>query len=229
MGVGRRRIAFSSRGDGPTSVYWKLADGSGPVERLTEVDNEATPYGFSADGQLLFRAVTPRTGSDLRMVSPGGSPELLLSSEHTEANAEASPNGTFIAYDSDASGRPEVYVRPFPNVTDGQWQVSAGGGTRPLWARNGRELFFLTLEGELMAAPVRTAPSFTHGAAEMLLGGHVYAGHAGPPGRTYDISPDGQRFLMIKEASGDQNTGWELILVQNWFEELKRLVPTSGN
>ena len=155
-----RKIAFSSQHDGPSNVYWKSADGSGTVERLTEIENEPVPYGFSANGdRLLIREFVPETGSDLRIFSLDGSSESILSSESTEANAAISPDGAFIAYDSDESGRPEVYVRPFPNVTDGQWQISADGGTRPLWAPDGRELFYLALSGELMAARLERIPT----------------------------------------------------------------------
>ena len=133
-----------------------------------------------------------------------------------------------MAYESDESGQLEIYVRPFPNVEDGRWQVSAGGGTRPLWAPDERELFYLAPQGELMAVPVRTEPNFTHGNAEMLLEGRIYAGAGDAPGRTYDISPDGKRFLMIKNADDDGTSDPKLILVENWLEELKRLVPTGN-
>ena len=117
-------------------------------------------------------------------------------------------------------------MRPFPNVEDGQWLISRGGGARPLWAPDGRELFYLTPGRRLMAVGVQTEPSFAPGAAEEVFGGY-YAPGGGAVGRTYDISPDGERFLMIKESGSDETSSTEFILVLNWFEELKRLVPTN--
>ena len=117
-------------------------------------------------------------------------------------------------------------MRPFPNVEDGQWLISRGGGTRPLWSPDGRELFYLAPGARLMAVGVQIEPSFAPGNAEELFGGY-HAPGGGSSGRTYDISPDGERFLMIKESGSDETSTTEFILVQNWFEELKRLVPTD--
>ena len=164
----------------------------------------------------------------LGVLSRDGSSETLLSTEYSEANAEISPDGGFLAYQSNASGWNEIYVRPFPNIEDGGWQVSRDGGTRPLWAPNGQELFCLAPGGELMATRVRTAPSFTFGKAEVLFEGGIYIGSDSSPGQSYDISPDGERFLMIKDVNSDGTSPQELILVQNWFEELERLVPTEN-
>ena len=113
-------------------------------------------------------------------------------------------------------------MRPFPNVEDGQWPISKDGGTRPLWAPDGRELFYLAPGARLMAVGVESEPSFAPGNAEEVFGGY----YAGAAARTYDISPDGERFLMIKES--DQTSSTEFIFVQNWFEELKRLVSTDN-
>jgi len=165
---------------------------------------------------------------DLRVLSLDGSPQPLLATEFIERNAEISPDGRWLAYQSDASGQYEIYVRPFPNVEDGHWLISSGGGARPLWAPDGRELFYLASGTRLMAVPVETAqtePSFAHGNAEVVFGGRFYAPVGGGQSRTYDISRDGERVLMIKESESPSST--EFILVQNWFEELKRLVPTD--
>ena len=155
------------------------------------------------------------------MLSLEGSPEPLLATEFNERNGEISPDGRWLAYQSNVSGQSEIYVRPFPNVQNGQWLISSGGGTRPLWGPDGRELFYLAPGARLMAVGVESEPSFAPGIAEEVFGGY----YVGAPGRTYDISPDGKRFLMIKESGSASST--EFILVQNWFEELKRLVPTN--
>jgi hypothetical protein len=119
----------------------------------------------------------------------------------------------------------EIYVRPFPNVAGGKWQVSSSGGARPLWARNGQELFYES-RGALMRVPVTTVPTFQAGTPSQLFDGpYIY----GALERTYDVSPDGRRFLMIKESDRPVEAGASarLILVPHWFEELKRLVPTK--
>ena len=225
-----RQVAFASDRDGTPHLYLKAADGAGAVERLTESENDQYPYAFTPDGrQLVFLEMQ---NLDLVVLSLEGSPEPLLATEFSERNGEISPDGLWLAYESNASGQYEIYVRPFPNVEDGQWLISNGGGTRPLWAPDGRELFYLAPGRRLMAVPVepvepvetvQTEPSFAPGNAEEVFGGYYVAGGAAF-GRSYDISPDGERFLMIK----DETSSTEFILVQNWFEELKRLVPTDN-
>ena len=169
---------------------------------------------------------------------------LSLQGEHTvqplvqtpfqELNAEISPDGRWLAYQSNESGRFEIYVRPFPNVNDARWQVSSSGGSRPVWAQGGRELFYVSAEGEaLMTVPVKGGPTFQSGAPAKLLDTGAYyfppaaSGSTGDPGRTYDVSRDGSRFLMIKTGTvGDEAAGPQSItVVVNWLEELRQLVP----
>lgn len=125
----------------------------------------------------------------------------------------------------------EVYVRPFPDVNDGRWQVSVAGGTRSLWGPDGRELFFLT-EAGVMGVSVDTADGFAAGVPSLVSSGtYVGTSEGDRPGRTYDIAPDGQRFLMVKEnasADGDDATAGpaQIHVVQGWFEELRARVPT---
>ena len=203
-------------------------DGTGTVERLTESENTQYSHVFSPDGkQLVYRENHPQTGGDLwaRLMDGDGSSEPLLVTEFNERNAEISPNGRWMAYQSDASGQYEIYVQPFPNVDEGLFQISRGGGTQPLWARDGRELFYLGLGGQLTAVSVRIDPSLDFGNPEVVFeGSDFYSG----AGRTYDVSPDGKRFLMIKTGgAGDETSLPELVVVLNWFEELKRLVATN--
>ena len=172
----------------------------------------------------MFRESGPEQSFDLGVLSLEGSTEPLLATQYNEMNAEISPNGRWLAYDSNASGQYEIYVRPFPNVEEGQWLISKGGGRRPLWAPDGRELFYLVPGTKLMAVDVQTETSFAAGNAEVVFEGRY---SEGPFGRTYDISPDGKRFLMIKESGSNETPSTELILVLNWLEELKRLVPTD--
>ncbi len=164
---------------------------------------------------------------DLRLLSLVGErrSQPLVQTRFLEVNAELSLDGHWLAYQSNESGRDEIYVRPFPNVTGGKWQVYASGGARPLWGRNGQELVYESI-GALMRVPLTTVPTFLAGTPSKLFDGpYVY----GALERTYDVSPDGRRFLMIKESGGpvESAASARLILVPHWFEELKRLMPTK--
>ena len=152
----------------------------------------------------------------------------LVQSPSIERNGIVSPDGRWLAYESNESGRFEISVRPFPDVNRGHWQVSTGGGTRPLWAPSGQELLYVSPTGALMRVGVERAPTWAATPPTQL----VKEGYATIPGslsgRSYDIAPDGQRFLMIKEGGGADQTAAppSLVVVQHWLEELKRLVPT---
>ena len=114
----------------------------------------------------------------------------------------------------------EIYVRPFPNVEEGRWQISRGSNDDiPLWSPDGRELFYFS-GNKMMAVAIQSEPNFTYGISQVLFERSSLA-------LGYDIHPDGQRFLMIKPATEEVSAPTELILVLNWFEELKRLVPTD--
>ncbi len=141
--------------------------------------------------------------------------------------AEVSPDGHWVVYDSDESGQFEVYLRPYPDVYRGsRWQVSAAGGRQPVWSRDGRELFYRDFSGALMAVRMTAGPSFAPGPPVRLFEGSGFSGAGGQgSGRTFDVSPDGSRFLMIR--TGDQSAT-PLVVVLNWFEELKRLAPIPG-
>jgi serine/threonine-protein kinase len=222
-----KRVAFSAQRDGAEKIYWQAADGSGAPEQLAAIPNVAIlPHAFSPDGtQLLFTSVAvPR---DINVVKLEGErkAETLFQTSFSEYNPEISPDGRWMAYESDESGRAEVYVRPFPNVNAGRWQISTGGGTRPLWNPNGRELFYFLAPGTLMAVRVEPGASFAAGSPAIVFQGQ----YATPQGaRQYSVSPDGRRFLMIKEiASAGNAPAPQIVVVQNWTEELKRRVPAG--
>jgi serine/threonine-protein kinase len=224
-----RQIAFSSSRDKSRgNLFWQTADGTGTVERLAASDDlQVFPTAFSPDGTrlLVLLASGSRDGADIAVVQPGGEARAvpLLATMFGERYGEVSPDGRWLAYNSNESGRDEVYVRPFPDVDTGRWQVSTGGGSQPLWARNGRELFFRN-GATLMAVPLQVGQTFAAGNPAVVFE-RSYATPQG--GRTYDVSPDGRRFLMIKEGTADDVASRaRIILVQNWLEELKRLVPT---
>jgi serine/threonine-protein kinase len=151
----------------------------------------------------------------------------LMQTPFDERNAEISPDGKWMVFQSNESGTVEVYVRPFPNVESGRWQVSTTGGFHPAWAPNGRELFYVAADGRLMAVDVRSQGGFAVGVPRMLVDGGFYLNLV-PQGRSYDISPDGTRFLLIEASNtGTQADTAGLTVVLNWQEELKRLVPTK--
>jgi eukaryotic-like serine/threonine-protein kinase len=140
-----------------------------------------------------------------------------------------SPDGRWLAYESNESGRFEISVRPFPDVNRGHWQVSTGGGTRPLWARSVQELVYVSPTGALMRVGVERAPTWSATPPTQLVKGGYATLSASLSGRSYEIAPDGQRFLMIKEGGGADQTAApaSLVVVEHWLEELERLVPTK--
>lgn len=116
----------------------------------------------------------------------------------------------------------QISVRPFPNVDAGHWTISTSGGTRPLWARSGRELFYLDGAGAMTRVPIQTTPTFSAGTPLKLFDTRYFNSGLG---RTYDVSPDGQRFLMIKAAGTEQAPS--IVVVLNWLEELKAKLPAK--
>ena len=181
---------------------------------------------------MLFR-------SDIGMLTLHATPsstaarptQALIQTTFNELNAEVSPDGRWVAYQSNESGFNQVYVRPFPNVDTGHWQVSTGAGTRPLWARSGRELFY-EANGALMVVTAQTTGTmFSAGNPTKVMDITPYYGGGGPlTGRTYDVSADGQRFLMIKFSTAGPNStavSPSLVVVEHWTEELKARVPTK--
>ena len=180
-------------------MYSKAADGTGAAERLTEAPSRQIPNAFTPDGNHLLYHDREASRWDLFVLSLDGASEPLLATEYGERNAELSPNGKWLAYESDASGQYEIDVRPYPSVDEGHWQISEDGGTRPVWGPAGRELFYVNDRGELMKVRVRTERSFEHGNAELLLQGSYYVSPT-TTDRSYDIFPDGEHFLMVKDA-----------------------------
>ena len=149
--------------------------------------------------------------------------EPLMQTKFNGTNGEVSPDGHWLAYQSNDSGQNQISVRPFPNVNDGHWTISTNGGTRPVWERSGKELFYLDGTNAPTAVSVHTTPVFSVDSPTKLFEGRYYANENG---RTYDVSPDGQQFLMIKAiASDDLYKLPSMVVVLNWLEELKARVP----
>jgi Tol biopolymer transport system component len=237
---------------GSTSTGWtswaiRCRCSNGVAHQVTTGTNVKLAPTISPDGTTVaFFEQSPKTGNDLSIVrlpgaaatpdagrapsaseSSGAQMTPLIQTPFTEALPEISPDGRWLAYMSDDSGQLQVYVRPFPDVNTGRWQVSVAGGNRPVWARNGRELFYASPTGTIMAVPVGTGSTFTSGTATKLFAWPTIA--APGQARTYDISRDGQRFLMVKEAGGDRKDAPSatITVVLNWVEELKAKLPSK--
>ena len=146
------------------------------------------------------------------------------------AQPQISPNGQWLAYTSNESGRNEVYVRPYPEVDGGKWQVSNNGGNSPLWSPDGRKLFYRNND-VVISASVETDQVFTVESPKILFQGTYLAANYTPGSlelTPWDISPDGKRFLMMKEpGTGESTRGGprRINIIVNWFEELKERVP----
>jgi serine/threonine-protein kinase len=225
------QLFFSSERGGERNLFAQAADGTGAITRLTESPNTQYPTSISPDGtRLVFTDLALTAGGDVMQLRLDGTHAVtpLVQTPFTERNGEVSPDGRWLANEAHDSGRVEVYVRPFPAVSRGHWQVSTDGGTRPLWARNSQELFYLAPTGALMRVGMAGGPAWAATAPTKLFEGR-YGTAPIFAGRTYDVSPDGRRFLMVKPFGAPDATGApaSLIIVQHWFEELKRLVPTN--
>ncbi|HKV03999.1 MAG TPA: protein kinase [Candidatus Acidoferrales bacterium] len=219
-----KRAAFSSNKGGAVNIYWQLADGSGGLERLTTSDNAQIPFSWSPDGQLLaFIEANPTTGNDIWVLSMGDrKAQPFLRTRFNESVPQFSPNGRWMAYISDESGRFEIYVQPYPGP-GGKWQISTDGGTEPMWNPNGRELFYRS-GNKMMAVDITSEPIFAAGKPRMLFEGQYEPTPLTVP--NYAVSSDGQRFLMLKPVEQEQAAPTQINVVLNWTEELKRLVPT---
>ena len=223
-----QRVAFAWwKSGGVPNLYWQPVDGSSPMERLTTSEYDQGPGSWSPDGTTLALVEDrPGLGSRIllldvrtRRITP------FLNTQSNEAYPEFSPDGRWLAYGSDESGRREVYVRPFPGPGE-KWQISQEGRTEPLWARNGKQLFYQSVDRyQNWAVDVQTGPVFSAGKPRLLF---EQAGlQSTRPIRSWDLSLDGQRFLMVNFGETKPTPVTEMILVQNWFEELKRLAPTG--
>jgi serine/threonine-protein kinase len=147
----------------------------------------------------------------------------LVQTPFNERNGVVSQDGHWLAYESDKSGRFEIYVRPFPNVSEGQRLISTTGGTRPLWAPGGRELFYAAPDGALIAVGVDPRGGTWSAGNPVRVVEGPYTTVSNNSARTYDVSRDGTRFLMVKEPAAQ--IAAQIVVVQHWTEELKARVP----
>jgi eukaryotic-like serine/threonine-protein kinase len=214
------RVVFASTRKGPFNLYLKLSSGAGADELLLESDQGKVPTDWSVDGRfLLFRSNDPQTGFDLWVLPLSGDkkPIPFLKTPFVERDGQFSPDGKWIAYQSNESGRFEIYVQPFPGP-GGKFQISATGGAQPRWDKNGREVFYVSLDGRMMAAPVKLSPdgqSLETGTPAALFPVRIAGGPL--PGsfkQQYAVSSDGQRFLV--NLAADEGVSSPITLILNW-------------
>ena len=222
-----KRVVYASNRAEPWDLYWIPVDGSGKEELLLARPEIQLPHSFSPDGTLLaFSHSDPTTAHDvwiLPLADPQ-QPRPVVQTPAAEIEAQFSPDGRYLAYASNESGRNEVYVRPFPNLEEAKWQISTQGGREAKWAHSGDELFYRSGEG-MMAVEITTQPTFRTGTPRLLFE-DPYRRTPNPTTASYDVSADGQRFLMVQEGA-EEEEATQLNVVLNWFEELKRLVPSN--
>jgi Tol biopolymer transport system component len=196
------------------------------MERLTASEYAQVPGSWSPDGEIMaFLQTHPAGGWDILLLQKRDSRTTpFLSTRFEERYPEFSRDGRWIAYASNESGRYEIYVQPFPGP-GGRWQISSEGGTEPLWSWNGKQLLYRRPD-QVWAADVKAGSVFSASKPRLVFERRGYG--TGAPIRGGDISPDGRRFLMVKMEERKSQPVTEMILVQNWTEELKRLVPTGA-
>jgi serine/threonine protein kinase/Tol biopolymer transport system component len=213
-----RVLYFRSRRD-TSDLYWKGLDGS-LDERLFTSDADKIPTDWSLDGRHVLFNVLRRGGSqnDIWVLSlPDRKAEPWLATPFYESGGRLSPNGRWVAFASDESGRFEVYVDSFPKPTT-RVPVSVSGGEQPTWRRDGKELYYISADSKLVAVPTLAADSFTAGAPQALFEARLRRGPEVPP--QYDVSTDGQRFLLSRIL--DDESTQPITLLQNWSEGARK-------
>ena len=220
-----KRVIYSSTRNGRKGVFWKPVGGPGGEEELLDTSAQPFPSTVSVDGRSLIYDVSGWVESAGVYVLPlqGERKPRLLFKERSAGNEAISPDGKWLAYESPESGRNEVYVRGFDSGT-GKWQVSTDGGTEPVWDPSGGMLFYRN-QDRMMAVDITTQPGFAAGKPRMLFEGQYVPTPATLP--NYDVSPDGQRFLMLKPVEHAEEAPTQINVVLNWLEELKQKVPSG--
>jgi serine/threonine-protein kinase len=208
------RVAFRSEREGP-GIFQRDWQGAGPIERVTATDGPIhSPYSWTPDGKtLLFALFRSFNRQAIASVTPPDpTVHVLLDGEFAQLDPQVSPDGRFLAYQSDETGRFEIYVRPYPDVTRGRWPVSTTGGTSPRWSLDGRELFYYDGTGLVSVAVTSAADALSMGRSARLFPVAVFGGRLGPD---YEIGRDG-RFLFIVPGPPAQPRDAHLVFVQNW-------------
>ncbi|HYR42185.1 MAG TPA: hypothetical protein VER98_04115, partial [Terriglobia bacterium] len=225
------RVLFASNriGSGTSgssfNLYWKLSSGAGADELLLESDQTKMPEDWSSDGRfLLFHTIDPQTNTDLWVLPVSGDkkPFPFLKTPFEERYGQFSPDGKWIAYQSNESGRSEIYVQPFPGP-GGKFQISSNGGAQARWNKNGKEIFYVSLDSKMMAAPVKLSPdgqSLETGTPAALFPVRIAGGPLGPNKQQYAVSSDGHRFLV--NLAADEGAASPITLIYNWKPQIAK-------
>jgi eukaryotic-like serine/threonine-protein kinase len=222
-----KMIAFRSHRAASDGIYVEHADGSGELQDLMSSDLAKIPMSWSPDGkELAFMEISSATGFDLWVLSVSDrKPKLFLQTPFNESAPRFSPDGHWLTYVSNESGRYEIYVQAYPGPGS-KLQISTDGGTEPVWNPSGRELFYRS-GNKMMAVDVVTQPAFTASKPRVLFQGRFLPTPATSP--NFDVSRDGRRFLMVEAAEPEEQGPTQINVVFNWFEELKRRVRPGKN
>jgi Tol biopolymer transport system component len=221
-----RYIICGSIGNG---LFWTRADGGGQPQQLIATKSISFPHSMSADGKRLVyyeAAGSPQIWTVSIDQSNGlkaGTPERYMETRASDSAAAISPDGRWLAYESNESGRPEVYVRPFPVPSSGgggKWQVSNNGGRFPMWPRKGGEIFYRSADQVMAVAYTANGDAFSTGRPRVRA---TAPGAAGG----FDLAPDGRLLLMLPTLERGTRTEHTLMFVQNFYDELRRRVPTG--
>ena len=215
------RVVFQSGRKGTADLYQKRVDNAASEEPLLSNPQSKLPYDLSADGRfLLYRSIESKTGWDIWLLPMDGDrkPFPVVQTEFEERDAQFSPDGKWIAYQSNESGRFEIYMQPFPG-TGTKIQISTNGGAQVRWRPDGKELFYIALDERIMAVPIRTSSdgkTIEAGTPLPLFGTHVGGAVQGIFRPQYMLSPDGQRFLMSTVA---EEAASPITVILNWHPE----------
>ncbi len=207
---------LTTNGGTPTM---RRADGTGGTRKLLKAGRWGQALETRDGKWLVLRSSFQERGKGDIFGMRAGDTALvsLVATAATEADAAVSPDGRWLAYASDESGTAEIYVRPFPDTESARWQVSSAGGADPVWSRNGRELFYLSAQNEMMSVAVAPGATFSISPPERLFSTAPYTPI--PPVPSFDVSPDGKRFLLLRETTPTERN--ELIVVENWTREMR--------
>jgi serine/threonine-protein kinase len=216
-----RTVAYLGTRSGKRTAWMRRADGSNDEQQVNPKAPQLDEISFSPYGQFTILRTIGNTAFSRKLLiatSPDSAPKPLVHTDYDNYAAVISPNGKWMAYGSNESHQNEVYVRPFPSVDSARWTISVSGGAEPLWSRSGRELFFRTQSGDMMAAPIAAGNAFQAGTpVKLFTAPHLLADdrhHA------YDVSLNDQQFIMVRNSQKNSQT---LGVVVNWGAEIKRL------
>jgi serine/threonine-protein kinase len=212
-----RQVVYTSDGD----MYVRAADASAGARRLLARDGAQYAGPWLDDARsLIFNDDRSTNRSDIWLLPADSDPRALVATRAHEVSPALSPDGRWLAYTSDETGRQEVYIRPFPNIDDGKWVVSTGGGVTPVWSPTGRELFYMSGRALMSVAVKVRGQDLSAAPPERLFDGPFETGSP-----QFDISPDGSYFAMVEADLDARPTHIHVVL--NWIAELKGLAPAK--